>query len=236
VTALLFLCGLLVHGQKGVTTFGIQFKPVLPLEFFDPLTTTERPSLKGSIELTGGSGFGMSVRVGLTNAISLETGLGQIKRSYTFGIVNDTSGYSGTDRVRFIGYELPITGLVFIRLGERMWMNTALGFVVDMYPGDAQQDLEEGRIYIFRRNWVQMGVLGNLGVEYRTEKSGSFYLGATYHRPFNDMALAELTYYGPSFFPYTMQAPLDGSYLTVDLRYYFHEDPETRRKRTKKGK
>lgn len=230
--AALLLLG--AQAQKGVTTFGIQVKPVVPFSFFNTETTAERPFLRGSVELTGGYAFGMSVRVGLTNTISLETGIGQIQRNYAFSVLNDTSGYSGSDRVRYTGYEIPLTALAFIRLGERMWMNAAMGFSLDMYPSDVQRDLEQGRIYIFRRNWAQFGVLGNMGVEYRTESSGSFYLGATFHRPFNDMALADLTYYGPSFFPYDMQTVLDGSYLTVDLRYYFHEPPEQRRPRAKR--
>lgn len=224
----------LCHGQQDLTTFGMQVKPVVPFSFFDPLTEVERPAVKGSVELTGGYAFGMSVRVGLTKALSLETGIGQIRRNYTFGIQNDTSGYSGSDQVRHTGYEVPITALVFIRLGERTWMNAALGFSLDMYPSDVQRDLEQGRIYIFRRNWAQFGVLGNMGVEYRTESSGSFYLGASFHRPFNDMAVADLTYYAPNFFPYKMTTVLDGSYLTVDLRYYFHEEPELRKKKRRK--
>lgn len=218
-------------GQKGLTTFGMQVKPVVPFSFFDPLTIAERPNVRGTVELTGGYAFGMSVRVGLTNTLSLETGIGQIRRNYRFGVENDTSGYSGFDRVRHTGYEIPINILAFIRLGERTWMNSAIGFSLDMYPSDVQRDLEEGRIYIFRRNWAQFGVLGNMGVEYRTENSGSFYIGGTFHRPFNDMAVAELTYYGPNFFPYTLSTILDGSYLTVDLRYYFHEEPEVRKKK-----
>jgi len=215
----------------GVATLGVQVKPVLPFSFFDPLTTVEREHLRGQVELVGGFAFGMSVRVGLTNSISLETGIGQINRAFTFGIGNDTSGYTGGDRVRYTGYEVPLTGLVFIRLGERTWMNAAMGLSLDMYPSDAQRDVERGRIYIYRRNWAQLGVLGNMGVEYRTERSGTIYLGATYHRPFNDMSVADLTYYGPTFFPYVMRTVLDGSYLTLDLRYYFHEDPEHRRAR-----
>lgn len=219
--------------QKGVTTFGIQVKPVIPVQFFDPLTTVERPDLKGTLELTGGNAFGMSIRVGVTNTISFETGIGQIKRNYAFSLTNDTNGYSESGRVRYVGYEIPISGLAFIRLGERVWMNTALGFSLDMYPSDVRSSLERSQLYIFRRRWVQLGVLGNIGVEYRSERSGSFYIGATFHRPFNDMAVAELTYLGPNFFPYPMRTVLDGSYLTLDLRYYFHEDPEARKKRRK---
>lgn len=222
------------RAQRGVTTLGIQIKPVLPLEFFDPLVTVERPSLSGRVELTGGMAFGMSVRIGLSNTFSLETGLGQITRRYSFSIANDTSGYTGGDRLRYVGYELPITGLVYIRLGQRLWMNTALGVSLDFYPSDAVRDIDEGRIYVYRQNWSQLGVLGNLGVEYRTEKSGMFYLGATYHRPFNPMAQAQLTYFGPNQFRYEMLQDLSGTYLTVDLRYYFHEDPERRKARRTK--
>lgn len=206
---------------------------MIPLDYFNPITVVEMPSLKGEVELKGGFAFGMNVRVGITNAISFETGISQIRRAYDFRLFNDSNGYAGNDRVRFTGYEIPVQGLVYIRLGQRTWMNTALGFSIDMYPSDVQRDLEKGRIYIFRYDWVRFGILGNMGVEYRTETSGTFYLGASYHRPFNDMAIAEFTYYGPQFFPYYMRAALDGSYLTLDLRYYFYEDVEATRLRRK---
>lgn len=224
--------------QQGVTTFGMQVKPVFPLSYFDPVLNLEQPNLSGTIELTGGFAFGMNVRVGLTKTISLETGLGQIKRRYSFSLANDTSGYTESSEVRYIGYELPVTALVYIRLGEQTYMNTSLGFAADFYPSDVQQDIEEGRIYIFRNSWAQLAVLGNIGVEYRTYKSGIVYLGATFHRPFNTMAVADLTYYdrAAGFFPYTMRGELNGSYITVDLRYYFHEDPERVRKKTKSKK
>ncbi len=227
----LFILHLPVLAQQGVTTFGLQVKPVVPLEFFDPLTAVSRDRLSGSIELTGGLAYGMLIRHGITKSISLETGINQIRRRYDLRITNDTSGYDGTGKLRWIGYEVPVTGLVFIRLGERSYMNTALGFSVDMYPSNAVVDIEEGRLFLFRNNWVQLGVVGNIGLEYRTEKSGIFYLGATYHRPFGPMSTADLTYYGPDFFPYTLRTDLSGSYLTVDLRYFFHEDPDRTRLR-----
>lgn len=230
---LLLGCGpFLAKGQQGVTTFGIQLKPIFPLSYFDPTVELERPSLQSTIELTGGYAFGMSVRVGLTKAISLETGIGQIQRRYSFTVVNDTAGYSDGSDFKYVGYEIPVTALVYIRLGEETYMNAALGFSADFYPSDVQRDVEDGRIYVFRNRWAQLGVIGNMGVEYRTYKSGIFYLGATFHRPFGEMAIADVTYYNrPSFFPYTVRGALNGSYLTVDLRYYFHEDPERMRNR-----
>lgn len=231
----LTVTGIHVHAQQGVTTLGIQMKPVFPVSYFDPSVTLERPNLQGKVTLDGGFAFGMTVRVGLTRMLSLETGLGQIQRRYSFSIANDTSGYADGSEVRYVGYELPLTLLVYLRLGERSYMNTALGFSADFYPGDVQRDVQEGRIYVFRNRWAQIGALGNIGVEYRTEKSGILYLGTAFHRPFNPMATADLTYYDirRNFFPHVMRGSLSGSYLTVDLRYYFHEDPE-RMKRKKK--
>jgi len=222
------------HGQLGVTTFGIQYKPVLPLSLFDPVTTLEDPPIRGAMELTGGTAFGMVVRTGLTKAVSLETGINQITRRYDFSVANDTSGYEEGSSVRYVGYEVPVLAMVYIRLGQRTWMNNALGFSLDMYPSDAQKDVTEGRVYIFRNSWLQAGVVGNVGVEYRTERSGYFYLGATYHRPFNEMATADLTWYDAIFFPTTLRTALDGSYLTLDVRYFFHEAPD--KTRTRKGR
>jgi hypothetical protein len=220
--------------QVGVTTLGIQLKPIVPLSLFDPVVTAEREHLTGTIELTGGYAFGMSVRVGVTNTISFETGIMQIQRNYRYGLLNDTNAYAATERFRYVGYEIPVAALAYVRLGDRMWMNAALGFTLAAYPSDVQKDVERGRIYMFRNNWAQFATLANLGVEYRTEGSGYFYLGASFHRPFGSVAVADLTYYGPSFLPYTMRADIDGSYLTADLRYYFHEDPERRRTRRNK--
>jgi len=232
-------CGLFhAQAQLGVTTFGLQAKPVIPFGFFGPLTTVQQEHLTGSLELNGGLAFGMTVRTGISKSISLEAGIAQITRRYHFGIANDTSGYTDSGALRFVGYEVPLTCLVYIRLGERTWMNNALGVSVDMYPGDAKKELALAQAYLFRRNWAQVGVVGNIGVEYRTEKSGYFYLGATFHRPFGDMAQADITWLDrhAGYRPYKLTTLLSGSYLTLDLRYYFHENPDKARLRNARGR
>lgn len=227
------------RAQLGVTTFGVQVKPVIPFSFFNPVSNLQREDLTSSLELTGGFAFGMTVRTGITKAISMEVGIDQITRRYDVAIANDTNGYSDSGKLRFVGYEMPVTLLVYIRLGERTWMNNALGASVDFYPGDAKKELQYAQAYYFRRNWAQVGVVGNLGVEYRTEKSGYFYLGATFHRPFGEMAKADVTWVDryAGYKPYPMSTYLSGSYLTLDLRYYFHEDPDKARvRRSRRGR
>lgn len=226
----------LCAAQLGVTTFGIQAKPVIPFPFFDPVTTFEREHLQASMEIKGGFAFGMVVRTGLGKSISLETGINQITRRYDFNIANDTSGHNEQGRIRYVGYEIPLLALAYVRLGERTWMNNALGFSADLYPSDATSVLDRSQLYIFRRHWLLFGVVGNIGVEYRTEKSGYFYLGATFHRPFNDMAQADATWFSSNFVPYRSSQLLDGSYLTLDLRYFFHEDPDKAALRRNRGR
>jgi hypothetical protein len=66
--------------------------------------------------------------------------------------------------------------------------------------------------------------LATLGFEWRT-KSQIVYLGGIYHRPFNDIELVM-----PKVELILIQRrviyPVSGNYLTIDLRYFFHEDPE----------
>lgn len=235
IAVLLCLQGALMplKAQQGVTTFGLQVKPVIPFSFFEPVTRLEDGALASTLELKGGLAFGMVVRTGLTKAISLEAGIDQITRRYDVRLTNDTNAYSGRAQIRFVGYEVPVLCLVYIRLGERTWMNNALGFSVDLYPSNAVKNFDVSQVYFYRRNWAELGVVGNIGVEYRTERSGYFYIGGTFHRPFDDMALAEVIWSDKyqGYRSYSMTKFLDGSYLTVDLRYFFHEDPDKARLR-----
>lgn len=241
--AWILLSGLLgtggAHAQAGVTTFGLQVKPVIPFSFFEPVTTLQQEHLASTLELKGGMAFGMVVRTGISKAISMEVGIDQITRRYKVDILNDTNGYADSGALRFVGYEVPVTCLVYIRLGQRTWMNNALGASIDFYPGDAHKELQYAQAYYFRRNWAQVGVVGNIGVEYRTDHSGYFYFGGTFHRPFGEMAQADVTWVDryKGYKPYKMTAWLSGSYLTVDLRYFFHEDPDKARvRKARKGR
>ncbi|MBL0046353.1 MAG: hypothetical protein IPP33_18775 [Flavobacteriales bacterium] len=223
--------------QAGIKLFGIQAKPVIPFGFFDPITRLKGGEITGSFELTGGFSFGMLVRAGITPNITFETGISKIDRRFEISVANDTSGYREQNKLRFIGYEIPAMALVFVRLGERTFMNNAIGFSLDMYPSDAEVVLDESTVYLARTNWAQFGVVGNIGAEYRTRKSGTIYLGATYHRPFGNMGQAEVRWYDRGFSETLIKGGIGGSYLTVDLRYFFHSDPDrVPRKRTKKKK
>jgi hypothetical protein len=214
----------LLHGfgQAGVTTFGVQIKPIVPLAFFDPITRIDTGRLTGQVELRGGYALGMLVRQGVSPAISIEAGINLVERNYQLAATNDTNGISGRAALRWVGYEIPLLGLVYLRLGERMWMNNALGVSLDAYPSDALAGNDTLALAFLRRNWAQVAVVGNLGIEYRTPKSGYFYLGASYHRPFGDMVISQ-TRYRQNGADFRGDVGISGTYLTLDLRYFFYE-------------
>ncbi|NNM16585.1 MAG: hypothetical protein HKO56_08005, partial [Bacteroidia bacterium] len=84
-----------------------------------------------------------------------------------------------------------------------------------------------------RNHIVNSGVHSNLGWEYRTDKSGWIYLGASYHRPFDHIYLSQVAY-DDGIEDTIASTTLDGSYFTVDLRYFFDAEPTTKRKKTKR--
>ncbi len=186
-----------------------------------------------SLQPNPGYCFGMVIRRGFTKNISLETGINYVKRNYTLQI-QDTSFFTER-KFAFIGYEIPVLGLVYIRLSRQLYMNASAGLSFDMFPSDLAIQNEFFNLRTLRRNWLQTSLLANIGYEWRTEKSGYFYLGASYHRPFQGNAYNSVLYKrysartGPVFNTW-----LSGNYLTIDLRYFFHEDPEKRKKKVKK--
>ena len=224
--------------QQDVTTFGIQFKPIVPSGMFNSGTEElfgEQFNLTKTPRL--GYNFGMVMRRGFTRFFSLETGISLVRRNYNLSFTH--RAYNETLQIKhaFVGYEVPVQGLIYVRLGDRVWMNGSAGVSFDFYPSNTFESANNQRdtlTFVFeqrtnRLNWVQVALMANYGFEFRTKKAGYFYLGATYHRPFSPIARSKSTYV-LSGFPTTLETELSGSYLTLDFRYYFHEDPERKKK------
>ena len=231
--------------QKDVTTFGVQVKPIVPSKFFNSgAQTISQEYLTVDMTPKLGWNFGMLMRMGFTDMFSLETGINVVRRNYNLNAYDAEFDTNMVLDYTFAGYEVPVQMLVYVKLGDHLWMNASGGVSFDTYPSNAFStndavvdtlvlDIEQRT---FRRSWVQMAVLANYGFEYRTKDKGYWYLGASYHRPFSDMATTEVTYVRNTV-PEVVLADLSGSYLTVDLRYFFHEDPERKRKtRPKPGR
>lgn len=223
--------------QERVTTFGFQFKPIVPSSLFK---TGSQLSLAEGIEYRVdqrvGFAFGGVVRKGLTKNISFETGINYVHREYRASAIHQTSLQGDSTKFSIIGYEMPITALVFVKLSRKIYMDGAFGLAANIFPSEVgsgdQYGLEQnsfrnpGRMPL-RLAGLQSALVTNVGFEYRTEKSGYFYLGASYHRPFRPIYYSNMKYEGGGANVGT-QLLLNGNYLTIDLKYFFFEPQQAK--------
>lgn len=228
------ICISTCFAQKNVTTFGIQYKPIIPNRFIGTFEADfNQDQLESGIKQKLGHSFGMVIRQGLTNTISLETGISFTRRNFDINFAVPDSGLASVNDVGLIGYEIPITGLVYIRLGEQLFMNTSIGASFNYFPSDVQvfSPIRANEFFLFegaRLNRVQGALITNIGFEFRTRKSGYFYLGSTYNLPFAQLFTFALSYEYDGGEVVAIDN-VQGSYLTLDLRYYFHEKPQERK-------
>jgi len=229
------LSGLSGFAQNGVLTVGLQFKPIIPVAFFNDISTINVEDISAEMSPKFGYSFGMTVRRGIGELFALETGINYIQRNYNYDYTRTSFEFEEKGDITFISYEIPLTALVYVRLGEQTYMNVAAGVAATMFPSDVETLSEDLRLYVFRKNWIQGSVIANLGFEFRTEESGYFYVGATYNSPLTTMAVAEFTHFDSTRIPTSVRTDLSGTYLSLDLRYYFHDDPDKKKKRKSNG-
>lgn len=227
-----------LHGfsQERMNAFGIQLKPIIPLEL---LGAGRQTKSQNNIEYINdpklGMSFGMVIRMGFTKSLSLETGINMLRRNYDLTINDLDSNFTSQSSFRITNYEIPVLGLVYVQLNRNMYMNVAGGVSLDMYPTPLFTGNYDYTNSIGRTNWLQTSLLANVGWEYRTEKSGFWYFGASFHRPFKQI-MTEVITYKANGRNEKVGFDLKGNYLTVDLRYFFHEEKREKKKKVKKKK
>ncbi len=228
-----------MHSQENVTTVGFQFKPIISTKFIDAgVEESTTDWINAEFEHTGGYAMGMIIRRGFTPTLSVETGISYIKRNYQIRVTDLDSLLTGEMNYTLVAYQIPIQGLVYARLTDKLWMNASGGFGLNFLPSDVRSATFEYRQTTYRTgtvNWFKPSLIANYGFEYRTKKDGYFYLGASFDRPFSELALARATIRRSDGEERTTGSVYTGAYLTIDFRYFFHEDPE-RRRRVKKTK
>ena len=225
--------------QVNVTTFGIQLKPLFSNSFVGAgRVEAQSGDLRCEIIPASGLNYGMVIRRGISKSWSVESGICFVRRNYELKTFNSELSEPLSSRFRLICYEIPLQALVFVKLGEKLYMNGSGGFSVDVYPSDVETFASSNidSVYFdvqhrtFRRKWLQTSLLVNYGFEYRTTRSGYYYFGVSYHRGFQDIATSLVRQLRNND-PEQMTLPMSGNYLTVDFRYFFNEKPELKNKR-----
>lgn len=224
------------YAQERVTTFGIQFKPIISSELLSTgKLQIEQNNIFYTVTPNTGSSFGMVIRKGLNKTLSIETGINYLTRKFELNIKDDLFNYNESSVFKMVNYEIPLSLLVYIRLFEHIYMNVSGGVAADIYPSDLYTYSDNFQNDILVLDWFRQSLIANLGWEYRTDKSGYIYIGASYHRPFAEMAKERVWYHGNKRNE-RVEFSLSGNYITLDFRYFFHEDPEKRKKKTKKSR
>ena len=225
-----------IKAQERVVTFGVQVKPIIPLGFFD---TGDQSESSNGVDFTlspkTGMSFGMVIRKGFTKSLSLETGINLVSRKYDLTINDADSNFKSNSSFKVSSYEIPLLGLVYVQINDKMFMNVAGGCSFDIYPTELRTVGPSFSNDLVRYEWINVSLLANVGWEYRTAKSGYFYLGASLHKPFSSIFREFIVYDGRGIGnEEAMEFDLSGNYFTIDIRYFFHEDKQKKKKKKKK--
>jgi hypothetical protein len=233
-------CHALLGAQEDVTTFGLMVKPIIPsniLRAGDVSIKSERSNINLNMTQKVGYSFGMIIRMGITKNWTFETGLNYTKRNFSVNLVDDDLLFDDDLDFAIFGYELPFMAILNIQLGNQVFMNTAFGGSIDMYPRYANDFGDDNVFYIYTRRQLvyQPALIANVGWEYRTNENGIWYLGGSFHRPFIAVYKATVGYVADNYTDHSTTF-LTGNYLTIDLRYFFHEEPVKRKTREQRRK
>ncbi len=217
-------------------SFGVEFKTPLNLGVLnaDSVVLNEtNGEFKSVYRLSGGLGFGGIVRIKLTEFWNIETGLHYTRQRYSQEFTDLLTGVTDENELNVIAYEIPIKGLVYVRLGERVFGNVTLGLSADFVASNVES-FGLGNTYSFgaiRRSVARGALIGGLGVEYRTDEDGYFYLGGGFHQPFGDYMFTQVTYLRDGLPPpVAANGALTGAYFAIELRYFFPNKKDSRPK------
>ena len=202
-----------------MTTVGIQFKPIFPVSFLGTgKITNDTAGVHMETVLSSGFSAGLVIRHNFSNLIAFETGINYVKRKYSLSFRE--VDFNSTTSFRIIGYEIPAVLMIYSQLGEKLYINGSMGPAIDMFASSVQTFDTYYNNTVFRNHVAQPSITANLGCEYRTDKDGTFYIGASFLRPFTIIYLSKVFYARNNRY-LVVRNELSGSYLTIDFRYFF---------------
>lgn len=204
---------------KGKTTFGMQVSPIFTNDWLqkNSVDITLPSNVRYTITPKPSILFGMEVRHDFTERVALQSGINYIRRNYNVGIIDQGVDIK-TLRMKFLSYEIPVLGLLYVRISDDIYMNNAFGFSFNFTPSNI--NFEE--IYVLRKSWFHPGLLANIGWEYRTKSSGNFYLGVSYQYFFEDMFGFHSFYEGQTVNPKSkFVSTVSGNYFCINFKYFF---------------
>ncbi|HLW30067.1 MAG TPA: outer membrane beta-barrel protein [Brumimicrobium sp.] len=223
------------YRPKPENFFGLQFKPLIPFGLVgDKPFTLSSGNFESIISPVFGYTYGGVVRIGLTELLAIETGLNYTRRNFRADHSVADSNVVGEDYLGFVSFDIPVNFLVYIKLGKNMYMNVAGGASANYNASNVRSFINPGGgkdLFIFegkRLAFFDFNANADIGFEYRTEKSGTFYLGMSARIPFtpNFQVAAAYQYDTHKLVDVGF---VDGATFALNLKYFFFNN------RIKKG-
>lgn len=207
--------------------FGFHYRHILPMQQMQSGVQKFADSiLQTSLTPTDGYTFGGLMRYGITDLISLETGLYYNQRNFTIQSTRTDSMLTVDQRLRFVQFEIPIQGNIGIQLSRTIYANAALGGAI-LYkptsvatyvnPSDKHEFRQVGLVDINKK--LGFDIRTSIGFEYRNKKAGVFYLGATAFVQLQP-AFVLLSKYQFVNFKQTAFGEINASGFGLDLKYF----------------
>jgi len=213
-------------GQKvPPTQFGLQLRGLVPTKFIDSDNVLlEDQRLTTSVSQLPAFSFGFLVRQRLNETFSFESGIQYNRRRFAIQVQDQSVGFEDNSTLRLVNYSIPAYGLLYVQTGRNNYLNTSAGVVMDFFPSDLEKLGLDYAMSLRTGAWLKFGLAVNLGFEFRFEKKGAIYTGLSYNRALSSTAQALFRYapQGDSLV-YRTQGSIEGSFLSLDFRYFFNE-------------
>ena len=207
--------------------FGFHYRQIVPMQQMQSGAQKFADSiLQTTLTPANGYTFGGVLRYGLTDLISLETGLYYNQRTFSIQSTRTDSALSVEQRLRFVQFEIPIQGNIGIQLSRSIFANAALGGAI-LYkpssvatyfnPSDKHEFRQVGLVEINKK--VGLDFRASIGFEYRNKKYGVYYLGATAFVQLQP-AFVLLSQYQFENFSQTAYGEVSASGFGLDFKYF----------------
>jgi len=208
-------------------SFGIHFKPLFEGGFIgSSKLDIKNEKFNSVINQKFGTSFGAIIRFPIWKNLYIETGLAQIKRNYQVDYTTLDSNFNASKAISFVSHDIPINALIFVKLSENFYLNSALGVSLVHNPSNVASQV----VY---NNYIQYKTEGRKrsdfafefnvtsGIEYRNTKFGGFYLGASARIPFRPIFDVATSYVNnKSNNKEVLYGSLNGLYVALDFRYF----------------
>lgn len=207
--------------------FGFHYRHLLPMQQMQSGTQKFTDSvLQTSISPTDGYTFGGMIRYGITDLISLETGLYYTQRNFAIQSTRTDSALTVNQRLRFVQFEIPVQGNIGVQLSKSFYANAALGAAIIFKPTSVATYINPYDKHEFRQiglvdinKKVGFDIRMSTGFEYRNKKAGVFYLGATAFVQLQP-AFIFISKYQYENFKQTASGQVNASGFGLDLKYF----------------